>query len=296
MCWGNVVHLRFIAALQKEQRELSELLISYVKDAHATAEKAVQSARTSKATKAGGRRPVKAQKVDETHVVSVDVDVECEEEAERKQLHGLKKSELLAKVATLREEYLKNVEEKNSIIVKVYDTTETHIRHLDATMRRFETELRRGRMEAPATPIDMRANPWARYDHHLHDDPLLHSTADLPPLLSQTDDVETRAFDIPVNPNEPVYCVCQRVSFGEMVACDNPDCRIEWFHFACVGLQAKPKGKWFCADCKGKFGPQARPQPSAYTPARAAVAGVDDGSGAVSESSVKRSGPRKRKA
>lgn len=26
-------------------------------------------------------------------------------------------------------------------------------------------------------------------------------------------------------------------------------CPIEWFHFACVGLTTKPKGKWFCPKC-----------------------------------------------
>ena len=41
-------------------------------------------------------------------------------------------------------------------------------------------------------------------------------------------------------------CTCMQVSFGEMVGCDNADCRIEWFHFQCVGLTAPPKNKW-CA-------------------------------------------------
>lgn len=30
-------------------------------------------------------------------------------------------------------------------------------------------------------------------------------------------------LDIPIDPNEPTYCFCNQVSFGEMVACDNPD-------------------------------------------------------------------------
>lgn len=34
-----------------------------------------------------------------------------------------------------------------------------------------------------------------------------------------------------------------------MVMCDNKDCPIEWFHFQCVGLLAKPKGKWYCEQC-----------------------------------------------
>lgn len=53
-----------------------------------------------------------------------------------------------------------------------------------------------------------------------------------------------------LDPTEPVYCYCRRVSFGEMVACDNPDCPVEWFHFGCVGITQHPKGKWYCRDCE----------------------------------------------
>ncbi|XP_019714862.1 inhibitor of growth protein 5-like [Hippocampus comes] len=56
-------------------------------------------------------------------------------------------------------------------------------------------------------------------------------------------------LDMPVDPNEPTYCLCHQVSYGEMIGCDNPDCPIEWFHFACVDLATKPKGKWFCPRC-----------------------------------------------
>jgi hypothetical protein len=38
-----------------------------------------------------------------------------------------------------------------------------------------------------------------------------------------------------------------------MVACDNPECPIEWFHFACVGLTEQPKGKWYCPECAPQF-------------------------------------------
>uniref|UniRef100_UPI00358F0A2D inhibitor of growth protein 1-like n=1 Tax=Myxine glutinosa TaxID=7769 RepID=UPI00358F0A2D len=57
--------------------------------------------------------------------------------------------------------------------------------------------------------------------------------------------------DIPIDPDEPTYCLCEQVSYGEMIGCDNPDCPIEWFHFACVGLRHKPKGRWFCPKCRG---------------------------------------------
>jgi hypothetical protein len=34
-------------------------------------------------------------------------------------------------------------------------------------------------------------------------------------------------FDMPVDPNEPTYCLCNQVSYGEMVGCDNPDVSIQ---------------------------------------------------------------------
>ncbi|PAA82877.1 hypothetical protein BOX15_Mlig015258g3, partial [Macrostomum lignano] len=46
------------------------------------------------------------------------------------------------------------------------------------------------------------------------------------------------------------YCICNKVSFGEMIACDNARCAIEWFHFRCVKLTSEPKGKWYCPDCR----------------------------------------------
>ncbi|RWA10484.1 hypothetical protein EKO27_g4622 [Xylaria grammica] len=45
------------------------------------------------------------------------------------------------------------------------------------------------------------------------------------------------------------YCLCQAVSYGDMVACDNPSCPFEWFHWSCVGLKSEPEGRWYCPTC-----------------------------------------------
>lgn len=60
------------------------------------------------------------------------------------------------------------------------------------------------------------------------------------------------------DPNEPRYCLCNQVSYGEMVGCDNPECPIEWFHYGCVGLTDAPKGKWFCPQCQNQIKQQRR--------------------------------------
>ncbi|VDP13170.1 unnamed protein product [Onchocerca flexuosa] len=41
-------------------------------------------------------------------------------------------------------------------------------------------------------------------------------------------------------------------AYGSMVACDDPVCRYEWFHYGCVNVIEKPKGKWFCPECAPK--------------------------------------------
>lgn len=82
--------------------------------------------------------------------------------------------------------------------------------------------------------------------------------------------------------DEPRYCYCNGISYGEMVACDADSCKREWFHLDCVGLKVAPKGngkplhclstrisfvsvfvmyrlltgclaKWYCEDCKKRL-------------------------------------------
>ncbi len=46
-----------------------------------------------------------------------------------------------------------------------------------------------------------------------------------------------------IDADEPTYCYCNSVSYGEMVACDSDECTREWFHLACVGLKVAPGSK-----------------------------------------------------
>ena len=47
-----------------------------------------------------------------------------------------------------------------------------------------------------------------------------------------------------------LYCSCKKPSYGKMINCENDDCSTEWYHYSCVGLKRKPKGNWFCPECK----------------------------------------------
>ena len=52
-----------------------------------------------------------------------------------------------------------------------------------------------------------------------------------------------------------LYCVCQSPhdDVSEMIGCDAPDCRLEWFHFECVGIMVPPEGQWYCPECTKRY-------------------------------------------
>uniref|UniRef100_A0A6G1SJN4 Inhibitor of growth protein n=1 Tax=Aceria tosichella TaxID=561515 RepID=A0A6G1SJN4_9ACAR len=62
-------------------------------------------------------------------------------------------------------------------------------------------------------------------------------------------DAKPLGLAMPIDPDEPKYCFCRGVSYGDMIACDNKDCPTEWFHIGCVNLRTIPSGKWYCVQC-----------------------------------------------
>lgn len=79
-----------------------------------------------------------------------------------------------------------------------------------------------------------------------------------------------------IPPDEPTYCYCNDVSYGQMIACDNEECPREWFHLKCTELDHVPDdpnckypplhnatlrsmstdssvtGQWICEICKAE--------------------------------------------
>lgn len=165
-------------------------------------------------------------------------------------------------------------DDKVQLAIQTYELVDKHIRRLDSDLAKFESEIqdrnsssnrskteeaKKGRKkvtEAKETTAKKRkanvandvgtsgkvAGSVARKKPKKQD-ALEEIVSEI--KASHASDV----LDMPVDPNEPTYCLCHQVSYGEMIGCDNPDCPIEWFHFACVGLTNKPKGKWFCPKC-----------------------------------------------
>ncbi|KAL5390400.1 hypothetical protein DPSP01_014807 [Paraphaeosphaeria sporulosa] len=70
-----------------------------------------------------------------------------------------------------------------------------------------------------------------------------------------------------IDEDEERYCICDGISEGSMVRCDN-DCEKEWFHFACVGLEGLParRANWYCPDCRVALGTDAYGKPKVPPP------------------------------
>lgn len=138
-------------------------------------------------------------------------------------------------------------DEKVALATLAYDLVDEQICHLDQYMKKLES-LRQerelaasgggGALNSEGTTRSARATESSRGGRKKNK---LVTPAEQPSM----------DFELPVDPNEPTYCICNQVSWGEMIACDNPDCKIEWFHFQCVGLKEHPKGKWYCPSCTG---------------------------------------------
>ncbi|XP_064610405.1 inhibitor of growth protein 4-like [Liolophura sinensis] len=162
-------------------------------------------------------------------------------------------------------------DDKVQLAMQTYEMVDKHIRKLDADLARFEADLKEKSVstanqklkgvEGPDTGKKNKDKDKKRKKKDEFEDEIpkrkklkksqtqLESPPLIIPQLPLSITHPSDVLDMPVDPNEPTYCLCHQVSYGEMIGCDNPDCPIEWFHFACVGLNMKPKGKWFCPRC-----------------------------------------------
>ncbi|KAL4561156.1 hypothetical protein LXL04_033318 [Taraxacum kok-saghyz] len=140
-------------------------------------------------------------------------------------------------------------DEKVALAVQAYDLVDAHIQQLDQYLKKLEEQRREKDNVAAAGSTGL--------NHDGNGKPGKGEGGRGGRKKSKVGGATAAAnapsmdLDLPVDPNEPTYCFCNQVSYGEMVACDNPDCKIEWFHYGCVGLKEQPKGKWYCSDCSG---------------------------------------------
>ena len=173
-----------------------------------------------------------------------------------KHLNPRKRKSDMEKIMKMYNEAKENTDVKVEMAVQTYEMVDRHIRKLDADLARFEAEMKEagGKLSQTESEGEEETDVKKKQKKKKKGQKEERPKTPLAPVsnlnLSNTD---VPIVDMPVDPNEPTYCLCQQVSYGEMIGCDNQDCPIEWFHFPCMGLQTKPKGKWYCPKCLPMF-------------------------------------------
>ncbi|KAI9251991.1 hypothetical protein EDC94DRAFT_568020 [Helicostylum pulchrum] len=126
-------------------------------------------------------------------------------------------------------------DQKIELAMRMYDLVSRHIERLDSQVM---------------TKSNLNKSEWIRkgpqrkrLDGGIRK--RIHHSSRPNPLIG----LSTTSGNTDIDPNEPTYCYCRQVSFGDMIACDGENCEREWFHYACVGLVEPPAGKWFCEEC-----------------------------------------------
>ncbi|ESQ37227.1 hypothetical protein EUTSA_v10002653mg [Eutrema salsugineum] len=143
-------------------------------------------------------------------------------------------------------------DEKVALAMQAYDLVDMHVQQLDQYMKKSDEEMRREKEKENAAASNLESSEAGKAGEGRRGGrkkTRLATAASTAAAATTGTSSTNMDLDLPVDPNEPTYCTCNQVSYGEMVACDNNECKIEWFHFGCVGLKEQPKGKWYCPDC-----------------------------------------------
>ncbi|KAI6654149.1 Inhibitor of growth protein 4 [Oopsacas minuta] len=144
-------------------------------------------------------------------------------------------------------------DDKVDLAYSTYELVDQHIRHLDSDLNHYEQSLKKRdtsfSTESTSSKRRSTLSECSRPSKHSRTVSEVSARSN---SRSEDGDRDSKNgdLDMPVDPNEPTYCICDKVSYGQMIGCDNSDCTIEWFHFECVGLTSQPTGQWYCPKCR----------------------------------------------
>ncbi|EFP85088.2 uncharacterized protein PGTG_11257 [Puccinia graminis f. sp. tritici CRL 75-36-700-3] len=170
-------------------------------------------------------------------------------------------SEISGKIIRLQE----LSHDKLNLAESVYVSLDRQLKRLDADLETYQD------LEDQDAQVERRHHEALNDQSDGHDQSNQPSQQEQPQLtptstrLNQQPHVGEQAQELTLEPSgsfnsaddQTLYCSCQRVTFGDMVACDNPDCQGgQWFHLECVGLSQLPtednQAEWFCDQCRSQ--------------------------------------------
>ncbi|KAK2716870.1 hypothetical protein QYM36_007125 [Artemia franciscana] len=171
---------------------------------------------------------------------------------------GDKKKETIEKIQKQYGKARELGDDKVQLAIQTYELVDKHIRKLDSDLARFESEIKdrakanKKEEEVPVTQKGRKktADREKKKKGRVSRAEAMSEDEELIPISQKkkgkkggtaaaaVDGVALSlahpadVLDMPVDPNEPTYCLCHQVSYGEMIGCDNPDVSV----FLCLAV------------------------------------------------------------
>ena len=163
-----------------------------------------------------------------------DIDANSKEylrKVKERHLNPRKRKSEMEKIMKMFGEAKENSDVKVNLAMQTYEMVDRHIRKLDADLARFEAEMKEagGRLSQTESEGEETDRGEKKVMMKKKKGRPAKEEASRPktPLAAATikdlnvSDPAVPIVDMPVDPNEPTYCLCQQVSYGEMIGCDN---------------------------------------------------------------------------
>ncbi|RDD44253.1 Inhibitor of growth protein 4 [Trichoplax sp. H2] len=123
---------------------------------------------------------------------------------------------------------------KVQLATQTYEMVDKHIRRLDYELARFEADLKEKEQEITDSHTMVenqdikknrsRSTGRKKTSRKKLKTSTLETISSAASVIAQSQSIfNARAVDMPVDPNEPTYCLCHQVSYGEMIGCDNTE-------------------------------------------------------------------------
>ncbi|XP_060844933.1 inhibitor of growth protein 4-like isoform X2 [Rhopalosiphum padi] len=139
-----------------------------------------------------------------------------------------KKREILTIIRGLFDIAKGYAEDKVQLSIQSYELVDKHVRKFDSGLARFGDEIQD---KAISATRNIEENSQKQGHEKINDNPTNSVTSVTVETSSLTGALvgagiahSAEVLDMPVDPNEPTYCLCKQVPYGEMIGCDNPDC------------------------------------------------------------------------
>lgn len=126
-----------------------------------------------------------------------------------------------------------------------------NLKHTNKVITRSSTRNKNDSLDKSVPNAKSKTNDSSKSKSSTRPDLNLKESRNIVAKAKQTNKKESYDSD------QTLYCICQRPSFGQMVACDWETCPYEWYHLRCLNMRRLPpsEGKWYCPHCVKLHGP-----------------------------------------